>query len=126
MKTGTSKTNTDEYISKDIIVLLRSQGMTLKGIGKLIGCTESFISMVGKGQRSLTIDHLAMLEKKLGKPLPILLLESIDPKKVNKQLKPLYSQLVSLVTGDAVVKARKKRNAVKRAKRHSAAKRVAV
>lgn len=115
MGTDAKKNSANEHISEDVIRLLRGKGMTLKEIGKMIGCSESFISMAGRGQRSLTIDHLTMLEKKLGKPLAILLLESVDPKKVDKKLKPLYNQLVSLVTGQAVVKARKKRKVAKKA-----------
>ena len=79
MKTNASKTEGTEYISKDVVRLLKDQyGWTLKKIGEAINCGESFVSMVGNGHRSFTLDHLTMLEKKLGEPVAILLLKSIE------------------------------------------------
>jgi len=125
MKTNASKTEGTEYISKDIVRLLRDQyGWTLKKIGEAIGCGESFVSMVGSGRRSFTLDHLAMLEKKLGEPVAILLLRSIDPEKVDKQLRPLYDRFISRVAGKTKVKARGKRKAAGKIKRHDPVARV--
>ena len=117
MKTNSSKLDGTEYVSKDVVQLLRDPNgpyrWTLKEIGEAINCGESFVCMVGKGRRSLTLDHLAMLEKKLGEPVAILLLKSIDPKKVDKQLRPLYNQFMSQVTGKTVKK-KKRQHPVKR------------
>jgi len=125
MKTNANRTEGTEYISKDIVRLLKDQyGWTLKKIGEAIDCGESFVSMVGSGRRSFTLDHLAMLEKKLGEPVAILLLKSIDPEKVDKELRPLYSRFISRVSGKRKVKARRKRKAAMKIKRHNTVTRV--
>ncbi len=120
MKTNLNKPEGTEYFSRDVVRLLKDQyGWTLKKIGEAINCGESFVSMVGSGHRSFTLDHLTMLEKKLGEPVAILLLKSIDPKKIDKQLRPLYNRFMSRVTGKTVVKARGKRKVVRKIKRHN-------
>jgi len=125
MKTNLNKTEGTEYISKDIVRLLKDQyGWTLKKIGEAIDCGESFVSMVGSGRRSFTLDHLAMLEEKLGEPVAILLLKSIDPEKVDKQLRPLYNRFISRVTGKTKVKARGRRKVARKIKRHNTVTRV--
>jgi len=60
--------------SSDVIVYLK-KSKTLREIGALIGRSESFVSLVSKGKRSLTIEHLIALEHALGKSLPLLMLE---------------------------------------------------
>lgn len=77
-------------VSRDIVKYLRSQGQTLDQIGKSMGLSESFISRVLKGERSLTLNHLAKLEKVLKKPLPLILLESVDAKSAPSELRTLY------------------------------------
>ena len=120
MKTNLNKTEGTEYVSRDIVRLLKDQhGWTLKKIGEAINCGESFISMVGRGKRSFTLDHLTMLEKKLGEPVAILLLKSIDPKKVDKQLRPLYNRFMSRVTEKTTGSAKGKRKVAKKIKRHN-------
>ncbi len=122
MKTNSSKLDGTEHVSRDIVRLLKDPnglyGWTLKKIGEAVGCGESFVSMVGRGRRSFTLDHLTMLEKKLGVPVAILLLRSIDPKKLDKQLRPLYDQFMSRVPGKTAAKARTKRKAARKIKRH--------
>lgn len=108
MKTSSSKIKAADYFSIGVVRLLRKEyGWTLKRIGEAIGCGESFVSMVGSGKRSLTLDHLAMLEKELGEPVAILLLKSADREKVDEQLRPMYDRFLSRATGKA--KARKER-----------------
>ena len=115
MKTNSSKLDGTEYVSRDVVRLLKDPNgpycWTLKKIGEAIDCGESFVCMVGKGQRSFTLDHLARLEKKLGEPVAILLLKSIDPRKVDKQLRPLYDQFMLRVTGKAAKKTKRQRPA---------------
>ncbi len=98
MKTNSNKLDGTEHVSRDIVRLLKDPngpyGWTLKKIGEAVGCGESFVSMVGRGKRSFTLDHLTMLEKKLGVPVAILLLRSIDPEKLDKNLRPLYDQFM--------------------------------
>lgn len=61
--------------SSDIVKCLRTE-KTLKEIGQMIGCTESFMSLVANGKRNFTVDHLIALEKAIDKPLPLLILEA--------------------------------------------------
>ena len=120
MKTNSNKLDGTEHVSRDIVRLLKDPngpyGWTLKKIGEAVGCGESFVSMVGRGKRSFTLDHLTMLEKKLGVPVAILLLKSIDPKTVDMQLMPLYNQFMSRVTGKTVAKTRTKRKVSRKRK----------
>ncbi len=77
-------------ISTRIVKHLHAQGMTLKEIGALMGLKESFISRVGKGQRSLTLEHLTRLEDALGKSLPAILVHATPLDSVPKKLRPMY------------------------------------
>lgn len=103
MKINSSKLDGTEYVSRDIVRLLKDPNgpycWTLKKIGEVVNCDESFINMVKTSKKSFTLNHLTMLEKELGEPVAILLLKSIDPKKVDKQLKPLYNQFMARMKG---------------------------
>ena len=90
--------NAEKYLSADIVKYLKAQGMTLREIGERIGCSESFVCYVGKGQRAFTTNHLASLEKSLGVPLPLLLLESVDEASLSNKMRPLYRSLRRLIT----------------------------
>jgi hypothetical protein len=81
--------------SSDVVRYLR-RSKTLKEIGKLIGRGESFISLVGKGERSFTIEHLIALEKSLEKPLPLLILEATQ-ESVPEDMKPQYKALKKII-----------------------------
>ena len=85
-------------ISTDIIRQLQKKGRTLKDIGKLMGLSESSISRVRKGDRSLTMLRLRKLEAKLNVPIPLLLLQAIDPTSVPKELKAQYEALREIFT----------------------------
>ena len=130
MKKQSTKTGGTEHVSRDVVRLLNDPngryGSKLKKIGEAINCCESFVSMVGSGKRSLTLNHLTMLEKKLGEPVAILLLKSIDPKKVDNQLRPLYNRFMSRVTAKTAVKAKEKRKAAGKTKQRNPRRRVAV
>ena len=60
-----------------------------------------------------------MLEKKLDEPIAILLLKSIDPKKIDKQLRPLYNRFMLRVGAKTVGKAKGKRKVVRKIKQHN-------
>ena len=77
--------------SSDIINCLRSE-KTLKEIGQMIGCSESFMSLVANGKRNFTVDHLIALEKAIGKPLPLLILEA-SKSSVPASMKSQYESL---------------------------------
>ncbi len=79
------------------IVLHLMQEMTLKEIGKLAGLSESYISLVKSGQRNFTVDRLERIEKATKTPIPVMMLESIDPKKVHPSLKKKYTQLKKII-----------------------------
>jgi len=55
--------------SQDVVELLISRGMSLTHIAKFLGVTKSYVSRVKFGKRSLTLDHLAVLEMELGQCL---------------------------------------------------------
>jgi transcriptional regulator with XRE-family HTH domain len=77
-------------LSRDVSKLLLDRGMTLTEIAKLIGVTKSYMSRVNSGDRSLTIEHLMMLEREIGQPLPLLLIDAIPLESVPAHLRPLY------------------------------------
>lgn len=86
--------NTSRAFSAKVVSYLRKT-RSLKEIGELTGCTESFISLVGSGKRSFTIDHLLAIETSLAKPLPLLILESLEGS-VSKKIKSQYDKLRSI------------------------------
>ena len=96
---------TKEKLSSEIVDYLRQRGMTLKQIGENIACSESFVSRVGKGERSLTIEHLMLLEKNLGAPLPLLLLEASHRGSVDNRIRSSYEDLRQLRENSAKTRA---------------------
>ena len=96
--TASEEKQSQKYVSADIVRHLRDREMTLKEIGAIIHCSESFVCLVAKGQRSLTLNHLAMLEKHFGIPIPQLLLESVDESSLSDEMRPLYHSLQSLLS----------------------------
>ena len=55
------------------------------------GLSESFISRVLHKQRSLTLWHLGALEKALGMPLPMIIIEATQANSVPKKLRKAYA-----------------------------------
>lgn len=86
-------------ISSQIVTYLKSQGMTLKEIGSLIGMKEAFISRVWNRQRSFTLKHLSKLETALNKPLPTIIIEATPLKSVPKKLRPAYRAFHEFIGG---------------------------
>ena len=79
-------------VSHDIVMYFQSQGKTLKEVGELMGgLSESFISRVLHKQRSFTFRHMVALEKKLGKPYPIIIIEATQADSVPKGLREDYA-----------------------------------
>jgi transcriptional regulator with XRE-family HTH domain len=78
--------------SSDIAKCLRDEKRTLKDIGQMIGCSESFMSLVARGKRNFTVDHLIALEKAIDKPLPLLILEA-SKSSVPASMKSQYESL---------------------------------
>jgi hypothetical protein len=92
--------NDTEYVSKDIIRFLKDKyDWNLAKIAEVIGCSEFYVERVKGGSRSFTFDHLMMLEKELGEPVAILLLKSLDPEKIDEELRPSYNQFMLRVNG---------------------------
>jgi DNA-binding transcriptional MerR regulator len=77
-------------ISRNVVKYLQAKGMELKKIGALLDLSESFISRVGRRERSFTLEHLDKLEKMLKKPLPIILIEAVEMSSVPKDLRNAY------------------------------------
>ena len=89
--------------SSDVVKCLRVES-TLKEIGQMIGCTESFMSLVANGKRNFTIEHLTALEKALDKPLPLLILEA-SKSSVSKNMKPQYDDLKKIFESSRTLRA---------------------
>jgi len=80
-------------VSARIIDQLEKEGMKKEQIGRAMGLSRSFISLVKNQRRSLTMDRLKRLEKSLNRPLPLLLLQAMKEKSVTKELMPQYKQM---------------------------------
>jgi antitoxin component HigA of HigAB toxin-antitoxin module len=100
-KKNRKQKTTKNSLSSEIVDYLRQRGMTLNDIGNSIGCSESFVSRVGKGERSFTIEHLTYLEKNLGAPLPLLLLEASHKGSADNRMQSLYEGLHQLLENSA-------------------------
>ncbi len=77
----------------------------MKQIGELILTSESFISRVGRGERSFTLEHMARFEKELGESVPVLLLESRWRKLVPPAKRKLFEEAVRLLKESAAIRA---------------------
>jgi hypothetical protein len=91
-------------ISTDLVTYLRGEGMNLKQIGTLISAGESFVSRVSRGERSFTLEHMARFEKALGKPIPVLLLESQWRSRVPKTKRALFEKALRLLSESAAIR----------------------
>jgi len=87
--------NVARTFSSEVVEYLR-KSRTLKEIGALIGLGESFISLVGRGERNFTVEHLIALEKSLNKPLPTLILEALQ-ESVSEDMKSQYGDLLKII-----------------------------
>jgi transcriptional regulator with XRE-family HTH domain len=85
------------HLSSGVVRLLVKRGITLTAIAEMAGVTKSFLSRVNAGTRSLTLNHLAKLEKAIGEPLPLLLLKSASLDSIPKELRPLYRRTLKLM-----------------------------
>jgi transcriptional regulator with XRE-family HTH domain len=85
------------YVSSGIIHLLLKQGMNLTAIAKLLNVSKSFVSRLKSGKRSLTLEHLRILERELGEPLPWLLIKATPLSSVPSELRPLYRATFKLL-----------------------------
>ncbi len=88
-------------LSSGLVHHLQRKGMTLKTVGEMIGVSESFISRVANGHRSFTLEHLAEFERKLGEPLPILLLEVTCRNSVPADKKEMFEEAMQLLRSSA-------------------------
>jgi len=92
------KQGSEKYVSANIVKFLReARNMTLKEIGTITGCGESFVCRVGKGQRAFTLKHLALIEEHLHIPLPLLLLDSVNQDALTDEMRSLYHSFRSRV-----------------------------
>jgi transcriptional regulator with XRE-family HTH domain len=92
-----TKPTVSTRISRDVVNLLVSRGMTLTQIARVLGVTKSYISRVKAGTRNFTLDHLARLEDELGESLPVLLIRAVPRETVSPSLWPLYESALKLV-----------------------------
>jgi len=76
----TERRRASTRFSAELIRQLVKDGHNQTEIADMLGVTKSYISRVAAGQRALTLEHLATLERALGKPMALLLLEgTADP-----------------------------------------------
>lgn len=86
-------------VSCDLVRHFQGQGRTLKEIGEMMGgLSESFISRVLNKQRSFTLRHLSALEKTLGKPYPIIIIEATRVNSLPKGLRKAYGAFQKILT----------------------------
>lgn len=85
---------TEASLSSAIVRHLQAEGKTLAQIGKMMGgLSHAFVSQVRGGKKSLTMARLEMLEKELGRPLPVLLLQAVDRSPRPAELEESYKHL---------------------------------
>lgn len=87
-------------ISSEIVKYLRKR-RRLNEISTMAGLSESFLSHIGKGERTFKLEHLLRLEKALGEPLPLLLLEATDEDSLTEEMRELYRSLRDLLKGSS-------------------------
>ncbi len=84
-------------ISRDIVNLLITRGMTASEIAGTLDVTKSFISRVKAGTRNFTLNHLATLEDFVGESLPLLLIEAIPQELIAPQHRHVYESCIHLL-----------------------------
>lgn len=92
-------------LSVRLVEWLKQQGKSQKDVAGLLGVSESFISRVASGHRSLTIEHLAELEDRLKLPLPVLLLESELARQESPEKRAILTEAISLLRDSHALKA---------------------
>lgn len=86
-------------VSQNVVKYLQKKHhLSLKQIGELMGLGESFISLVGKGRRALTMQRLLMLEETLGEPLAVILAEATPVDSAPPKLRPFYAAFREFVS----------------------------
>ena len=92
--------------SASIVQYLKKQRkMKLREIKELTGLSESYLSRISRGERNFRLDHLVSLERALGKPLPILLIEASYPSAKNKELQKALDILKEALKNSAQLRA---------------------
>jgi len=82
-------------ISKECVNVLTGLGMTLTEIAKMLGVTKSYVSRVNAGQRSFTLEHLAKLQRKTGRPIPLLAMQAMSREAIAAKFLPLYDMTLN-------------------------------
>lgn len=85
-------------ISQGLINLLLSRGITPQEIAAATGVTKSFISRIKAGTRSFTLDHLVKLERFVGEPMPLLLMQAVPLDGLSPELKAMYRAATKVFT----------------------------
>ncbi len=88
-------TEASREFSAEVIRYL-SQSRSLASIAQSLNVNRSYLCMVSKGQRSLTIEHLLTIENELGEGVAALVLEAILSRKSN-ETRAKYEGLLQLL-----------------------------
>lgn len=92
--------------SASIVQYLKKQRkMKLREIKELTGLSESYLSRISRGERNFRVDHLVSLEKALGEPLSILLIEATCPRPMSEKLEEALDVLKEALGHSAQLRA---------------------
>jgi len=98
-----------DSVSQQLVEHFRREGKSLREIGEWLGVGESFISRVARGERNLTLAHLAKLEKVLGKPMSLILFE-LRRDSVPARHREMYTEALRILTeSDKLIRRLKRR-----------------
>jgi transcriptional regulator with XRE-family HTH domain len=89
--------NIPDVHSKDIIGYLRSQGLTMLKIAKILKTGVPYISLVASGDRNLTIEHMRRLAKARKMPLWELILNATPVDNIPRKHRQAYRELVNVL-----------------------------
>jgi transcriptional regulator with XRE-family HTH domain len=89
--------NIPDVHSRDIIGYLRSQGMTMLKIAKILKTGVPYVSLVASGDRNLTIEHMRRLARARKMPLWELILNSTPVDNIPSKHRDAYRELVKVL-----------------------------
>ncbi len=107
--------------SARIMAVVRAEGMTLKQIAGLLDVSESFISRVARGQRTLTEKHISLLSRRLNRSVPLLVVESFLDDDMPTETRAMVLEAIELLRASERFWLRPRPAAVERARKNGSA-----
>jgi transcriptional regulator with XRE-family HTH domain len=94
----TDRRTLSSSLSADVIAFLRKRGHSQARISRMLGVSESYVSLVKSRERALTLDHMELLAEKLGLPLGALLLAVVPrPRNPSPDVKSFFKLAARLI-----------------------------